>query len=308
MKYQAALKWLIAPIGILASFAILMGLFYETPGAPYPITSFRGEEVMINGHGLYYYDTVSSAAQMQGNDFIALILGLPLLAISSVMAGVYPASRGGSLRGRLLLTGTLGFFLYTYLSMSMLTAYNMLFLVYVALFTMSLYAFILCMLSFDLADLPHHFSDELPRGWIAGVLFAVGGFLLLAWVGRVVPELLNLQTPAALENTTTRVIQALDLSLIVPLTVVAGILLWKRSAWGYLLASVAVLKGLSMGMGVSAMAINMALKGVPDSMAIMVPFLILTLLNIAVAIALLRNVRETVYRAPHASGVSKLEI
>jgi hypothetical protein len=294
MKYQAALKWLIPPIILLASFAILMGLFYETPGAPYPITNFRGEEVMINGHGLYYYDTVSSAAQMQGNDFIALILGMPLLVISSVMAGVYPAGRSGSLRGRLLLAGTLGFFLYTYLSMSMLTAYNMLFLVYVALFTMSLYAFILCMLSFDLADLPRHFSDKLPRGWIAGVLFAVGGFLSLAWVGRVVTELLNPQIPAALENTTTRVIQALDLSLIAPLTVLAGIMLLKRSAWGYLLASVAVFKGLSMAMGVSAMAINMALKGVPDSMAVMVPFLVLTVLNVAAAVLLLRNIRETV--------------
>lgn len=294
MKYQSTLKWIIPPIGILAFFAILMGLFYDTPGAPYPITSFRGEEVMINGHGLYYYDTVSSAAQMQGNDLIALILGLPLLVISSVMAGVYPAGRSGSLRGRLLLTGTLGFFLYTYLSMSMLTAYNMLFLVYVALFTMSLYAFILCMLSFDLADLPRHFSDKLPRGWIAGVLFAVGGFLSLAWVGRVVPELLNPQIPAALENTTTRVIQALDLSLIAPLTVLAGILLLKRSAWGYLLASVAVFKGLSMAMGVSAMAINMALKGVPDSLAVMVPFLVLTVLNVAAAVLLFRNIRETV--------------
>lgn len=288
MKYQSTLKWLIPPIGILALFAILMGLFYETPGEPYPITSFRGEEVMINGHGLYYYDTVSSAAQMQGNDFIALILGLPLLIISTVLAF------RGSLRGRLLLTGTMGFFLYTYLSMSMLTAYNVLFLVYVVLFTMSLYAFILCMLSFDLEDLPRHFTDKLPRGWIAGVLFAVGGFLFLAWFGRVIPELLNPQTPAALENTTTRVIQALDLSLIVPLAVLSGILLLKRSAWGYLLGSVTVLKGLTMALGVSAMAINMAMKGVPDSMAIMVPFLVLTALNVVVAVLLLRNIRETV--------------
>lgn len=288
MKYQSTLKWLIPPIGILALFAILMGLFYQTPGEPYAITSFRGEEVTINGHGLYYYDTVSSAAQMQGNDLIALILGLPLLVISTIMAFQ------GSLRGRLLLTGTMGFFLYTYLSMSMLTAYNMLFLVYVALFTMSLYAFILCMLSFDLEDLPRHFTTSLPRGWIAGVLFAVGGFLILAWIGRVIPELLNPETPAALENTTTRVIQALDLSLIVPLAILAGILLLKRSAWGYLLASVAILKGLTMALAVSAMAINMALRGVPDSTAIMVPFLVLTALNMIVALLLLRNIRETV--------------
>ncbi|HEU0295284.1 MAG TPA: hypothetical protein VFR47_21265 [Anaerolineales bacterium] len=291
MKYQSALKWLIPLIGILATFAIVMGLFYETPGQPYAITTFRGEHVMINGHGLYYYDTVSSAAQMQGNDIIALFVGLPLLVISTWLAF------RGSVRGRLLLTGTLGFFLYTYLSMSMLTAYNMLFLVYVVLFAMSLYAFILSMLSFELADLSRHFSEKLPRGWIAGVLFAVGGFLFLAWIGRVMPELLYRETPAALENTTTRVIQALDLALIVPLAVLAGILLLRRSAWGYLLSSVAILKGLTMALAVSAMAINMALKGVPDTVAIMIPFLVLTALNTVVAVLLLKNITEHVVAA-----------
>jgi len=286
MKYQSALRWLIPLIGILALFAVMMGLFYDTPGQPYPITSFRGEEVMINGHGLYYYDTVSTAAQMQGNDMIALVVGLPLLVISTWMAF------RGSLRGRLLLTGTMGFFLYTYMSMSMLTAYNNLFLVYVALFTMSLYAFVLCMLSFDLDELPHHFSDKFPRGWIAGVLFAVGGFLSLAWMGRVVPELLHPAAPAALENTTTRVIQAMDLTLIVPLAVLAGILLWRRSSWGYLLASLAILKGLTMSLAVSTMAINMLLKGVPDSLAVMIPFLALTALTMVMAVLLLLNIKE----------------
>ncbi|HLO33609.1 MAG TPA: hypothetical protein VK249_30955 [Anaerolineales bacterium] len=284
MKYQSALKWLIPLIEILALFAVLMGLFYETPGQPYPVTSFRGEQVMINGHGLYYYDTVSTVAQMQGNDIITLFVGLPLLVISTWLAFQ------GSLRGRLLLTGTLAFFLYTYMSMSMLTAYNALFLVYVALFTMSLYAFILSMLSFDLADLPRHFSERLPRGWIACVLFAVGGFLALAWFGRVIPELLHPGTPAALENTTTRVIQAMDLALIAPLAILAGILLLRRSAWGYLLASVAILKGLTMALAVSTMGINMVLKGVPDSLGILIPFLVLTVLNLVTAIVLIRNI------------------
>ncbi len=286
MNYQSALKWLIPLIGILALFAVVMGLFYDTPGQPYPTASFRGEQVMINGHGLYYYDTVSTAAQMQGNDIITLVVGLPLLIISTWMAF------HGSLRGRLLLTGTLGFFLYTYMSMSILTAYNALFLVYVALFTMGLYAFILCMLSFNLDELPHHFSEKLPRGWIVGVLFAVGGFLFLAWIGRAVPELLHPETPAALENTTTRVIQAMDLTLIAPLAILSGILLLRRNAWGYLLASVAVLKGLTMALAVSTMAITMALRGVPDSLGIMVPFLVLTFLNLVSAMLLIMNIKE----------------
>lgn len=285
-KSLSALKWLVLLIGIFSFFAAAMGLFYETPGQPYAITSFRGENVTINGHGLYYYDTVSSVAQMQGNDIISLVVGLPLLVLSSIFA------IRGSLRGRLLLTGTLGFFLYTYMSMSMLTAYNVLFLVYVALFAMSLYAFILSMMTIDVTSLPQHFSPNLPRGWIAGVLFAVGAFLLIAWMGRVVPELLSPQIPAALENTTTRVIQAMDLALITPLAVLSGILLLRRRAWGYLLASVTILKGLTMALAVSTMAINMALKGVPDSLGIMIPFLVLTILTMVMAVVLIRSIHE----------------
>jgi hypothetical protein len=283
MKYQAALKWMLPLIGVLALFAAGMGFFYQTAGQPYPLTSFRGEVVTINARGLYYFDTVSTAAQMQANDLITLVVGLPLLVISTWLAF------RGSMRGRLLLTGTLGFFLYTYMSMSMLTAYNALFLVYVALFTLSLYAFILSMLSFDLADLPRHFSERLPRGWIAATLFAVGGFLFLAWMGRIVPPLLQGGTPA-LENTTTLVIQAMDLTLIAPLAILAGLLLLRRSPWGYLLASVAALKGLTMALAVSTMGINMALQGVPDSTAILVPFLVLTLLNLVMAGLLLKHI------------------
>lgn len=277
------LRWLVTPIFVLALVAAAAGLFYDTPGEPFEYTNHRGETVTINGHGLYFYDTVSTAAQMQGNDLVTLVVGLPLLALSA-----WSALRG-SLRGRLLLAGTLGFFLYTYMSMSMLTAYNALFLVYVALFTMCLYAFVLSLMAIDVQSLPGHFSPDLPRGWIAGVLFAVGGFLALAWLGRIGGPLLQGIDPV-MENATTLVIQAMDLALIAPLAVLGGVLLLRRSAWGYLLASVAVLKGLTMALAVSAMGINMALRGVPDSLAILVPFLVLTLLNMAVAVILLRAI------------------
>ncbi len=285
MRYQKQLAWLIPLIFVLALFAAGMGLFYQTPGAPYEFTSHRGEMVTINGRGIYANDTVSMAAQQQGNDIVTLAVGLPLLAISTWF------SFRGSLRGRLLLTGTLGFFLYTYISMAMLTSFNPLFLAYVSLFTLSLFAFILSMLSFDVNTLPEHFSEKLPRRWIAALLFFVGGFLVLAWLGRIIPPLLNGTTPA-LENTTTLVIQAMDLGLVAPLAILAAILLLRKNPWGYLLSSVALMKGITMGLAVSSMAINMALRGVPEELGIMIPFLVITLLNLVMATLLLKNVKS----------------
>jgi hypothetical protein len=146
--------------------------------------------------------------------------------------------------------------------------------------------------------LPQHFSPRLPHGWVAGVLFAVGGFLALAWIGRIGGPLWQGQTPA-LENTTTLVIQAMDLALIAPLAILAGILLLRRTAWGYLLASLAILKGLTMALGVSAMGINMVLQGVPDSLTILIPFLILTVLNLGTAVLLLKHIDIQPQMIPH---------
>ncbi len=284
MRYTSTLKWLLAVIFVLALVAAGAGVFYQTEGQPYAYTNHRGETVILNGQGLYYYDTVSMAAQQQANDAVMLGLGLPLLAVSGWLAF------RGSLRGHLLLAGTLAFILYTYLSMAFLTAYNALFLVYVALFSLSLIAFILVMLAFDLERLPEQFSERLPRRGIAGVLFASSAFLLLAWLGRIVPPLLQ-GTDPALENTTTLVIQALDLGLIVPLGLIGGWLLLRRSAWGYLLASVASMKLLTMGAAVSTMGVNMARHGVAVSAVELGVFPALTLVNAVLAVWLLRSVK-----------------
>src|SRR5262249_4424323 len=158
--------WLIVLIGLLPCVAAGAGLFWPEEGTAFAFTSHRGEQVLINGRGLYRYDTVSSAAQEQAADFVTLVLAVPLLAIAGWQAG------RGSLRGRLLLAGTLGYFLYTYLQMSVNSAYNPLFLVYAALMALSLYGFVLSLLDIDLGTLPQRFSERTPRRAIAAVLFA----------------------------------------------------------------------------------------------------------------------------------------
>lgn len=177
MQRRSTVYWLVVSIGMLALVAAGAGLFWPFADQPYVFTTLRGETVTIVGRGLYRYETVGMAVQAQAQDLVTLVVGLPQLAVSALLA------YRGSLRGRLLLSGTLGYFLYTYTSMAFGAAYNQLFLVYVALFSLSLYAFVLSMLSFDLAELPRHFSPRLPRRSIAGVLFAAGTFC--CWPGSV---------------------------------------------------------------------------------------------------------------------------
>ena len=283
MNLNPALKWLIPLIFVLTLVATLAGI-WPGEGTSYPLTNFRGEQVTINARGLYYWDTVSSAAQTQANDLVTLVLGLPLLAIS------FWLTLRGSLRGRLMLTGTLAFILYTYITMCFGAAYNKLFLIYVALFSLSLFAFILSMMSFDLKTLPAHFSEKLPRGWISGLLFLAAAFLSLAWLGRVAATFTTGAIPA-LENTTSMFIQVMDLGIVVPLCVLSGLLLLRRSAWGYLLASVGLMKFLTLVTAVSVMGLNMARVGVPVSPIELGVFPTLALADLIMTVMLLKNIK-----------------
>ena len=286
MKNQSFLKWLILGIGILSLIAAGLGVFWQGEGQTSEFITLHGETVTIQGHGLYQYDTISMAAQAIGQDVVTLLVGIPLLVISMILF------KKGSLKGKLLLPGTLAYFLYTYTSYVFGVAYNVLFLVYVSLFSLSLFALIFAIMEIDIPTLPKHFSSGLPRRTIAIFLFIVGGFLLLDWLGRIVPPLLANQPPLELESYTILIIQALDLGLVVPIAILSGILLWEKRAWGYLLSSIVLIKFATVALAVSAMEVNMFFAGVQIGIGELILFPSIAMISGGMTVVLLRNVDE----------------
>lgn len=283
-RYVLVLSLLIA---LLAAFAAGIGVL-PGEGEPFPFTTLHGETVMIHGRGIYAFDSVSGAAQVSAGDAVTLALGIPLLLVSAWLAG------RGSLRGRLLLAGVLGYFLYTYVSIVFLAAYNNLFLVYTALFSLSLFALIGALASFDLAELAARFHRPAARLPVAVFLFLLAGFLLLNWVGNLIlPSLLSGQPPVLLESYTTLVIQALDLGLVVPVAILTGVLLLKRNPLGTLLASVVLVKGFMMSAAISAMIVGMLRAGVEVSPVEMAIFPSIGLIGAGLMVWFLGGVAET---------------
>lgn len=274
-------------IAILALIAAGMGVFWQGEGQKSEFHTLRGETVTIQGHGLYQYETVSIAAQAIAQDVVTLFVGIPLLLVSMMFF------KKGSLTGKLLLSGTLAYFLYTYASFAFGAAYSILFLVYVSLFSLSLFAFIITLTEIDIPALPEHFSPGLPHRAISVFLFLVGSFLLFAWLGRIIPGLLTNQPPIGLESYTTLIIQALDLGLVMPTAFLSGILLWKKSAWGYLLSSVVLIKGVTLALAVSAMAVNMVWAGVQVSLVELMMFPTIAIISGGMTVILLKNVTES---------------
>jgi hypothetical protein len=221
---------LCALIGVLGLVAAGVGLFWRGQGGPVPFATARGETVTLYGRGLYRYDLLFTAAGYKGQDVVTLFLAIPLLAVTTARY------RRGSLRGVLLLTGVLTWFLYAYLSMAFGAAYNELFLVYVALFSASFFAFVRLMESIDMEALPAEVLARLPRRGPAIFMFAAGLVTLFVWLSPLVGGMMEARPPDLLGHYTTMVTDAIDLAVITPTTIVAGVLMLRRRPVGYLIA------------------------------------------------------------------------
>ena len=200
-----------------------------------------------SGAGLFvddlYQDPAPVAAMFRGYDLIALIIIAPLLAVT-----LLPALRR-SVRAQLLWTGGLAYAVYHSALYVFGTEFNDIFLLHVAVFSLSVFAFGLAIANLDVSGMARRFSDRTPARSIAAILLLLAATLAVFWIapsirfaitGEIPKEGSELIVPTA----TTHLGWVLDLSLLVPAYALAGILLWRRAAWGYVLATVVLIGGL----------------------------------------------------------------
>lgn len=278
----------------LALVAASVGLFWRDGGQPFAFQTLRGETAQIYGQGLYRYDTVLIAVGFKTGDAVTLALGIPLLVVSLWLY------RRGSLRGGILLAGTLAYLLYNYASMAFGAAYNNMFLVYIALTAATLLGFVISVTSFDRQTVPARFSDRLPRRSIAIFLIVSGIALFLIWLLlSIVPALLAGGAPPEVASYTTVITFVVDMAIIAPALAVAGRLLLRREALGYVLAPVLLVFTDVLGISLLAMGIVQQAAGlmsIGQFIGFVISFAILTLFALGFTVVLFRNVSDTVAR------------
>ena len=250
-------------IAVLALTATLTGLFMKD---------------------LYKHDTSSIISQMMGQDIVTLLVAVPLLLISVYMI------HGNSMRGRLIWMGTLFYFSYTYASMSFLTSYNQLFLVYVAIFSISMYTLIGELITTKFTGLKSKFKPGKLVKITAAFLIFVALMLALMWLKLIIDSIVTGTAPAALESYTTLVIQALDLGVLVPAAIVSAVLLLKNNEWGYTLTSIFLIKASLIGTAILSMIVFMILNEVVVDPGQIIIFTTMTLLGILVTMGFYKQI------------------
>ena len=265
MQHARKIGVLVAIIICASLVATLAGILSSHGPGEYEYTSIRGENVTIYGKGFYQHMPSDVAVQGIAQDYVTLLVGIPLLAASFLLA------RRDSMRGRFLLAGSLGYFTVTYVFYLCMAVYNELFLLWVLLASASFYAFILTVLSFDLDGIRAWFDSRAPHRLVGGFLMFNAGLIGVMWFGVVVPPLLDGSIyPADLYHFTTLIVQGLDLSILLPASFIAGFLFLRRRRYGYLLAPMYLVFLSLLMTALSAKVVGMTLTGVEAGPALVI--------------------------------------
>lgn len=201
-------------IAVLAFMASLGGLLFEN----------------------LYRDSTFIKKAWYGNDWVTLVVVVPALLTS-----IEWSARGSS-RAHLIWMGLLWYMLYNYAFYLFGAQFNAFFLLYVSLFSLSIYALFIGLSDLNLSAFAAGFSEKTPVKWISAVLLLVALPLAVVELGACFRFIALGILPEA-----PGLIYALDLSLVVPNMVLAAVLLWRRLPWGYVLGAIMLVKGTFYG-------------------------------------------------------------
>ncbi len=156
------------------------------------------------------------------NDVVNLAVGLPILL------GAMWLARRGRLIGLLFWPGALFYALYNYAAYLFAMPLTWMYLVFLALVALTLYTMVGLVASIDGSAIQQRLTGAVRERLAGGVLVAFGALFFLRAADIMAMALINQTVIATVE----RAVNTADF-LISPALVVAGVLLWRRQAFGY---------------------------------------------------------------------------
>ncbi len=254
---------LVGPIGAMAWVGSVLSLVFED--------------------AIYGKETANWAAQSVGQD-IANLIAFPVL-----MGAGFLAVRG-SVRARVISIGLLIYSAYTYAIYTFALHFGPLFLVWVAVFGLSVYALIGALVSVDAAKVRRALAGGSGGRFAARLLMGIGSFFASLWLSEIVPAMWTGGTPEALKDVglPTNPVHVLDLALLLPALLIAGRLLARGRPLGYVLAPALLIATFFLALGIVSLMIVSAARGLESSPLVGVGVAILALVEALAALRLLR--------------------
>jgi hypothetical protein len=222
------------------------------------------------------------------NDLVTLVVAVPMLVTALIL------SRRGSQRAQLVWMAMLDYTLYNYAFYLFAAAFNWFFLLYVALFALSIYALIFGLVNIDANRISQNFREGTPVKWISGYMLFVAVGLTTIYITKSLGFIATGQLPEIIVKTghPTSVVFALDLSLLIPVFVIGAIWLWRRQPWGYVLATISIVKGTTYTLVLTVVALWSGIDGAPGAMSEIPLWFVLTIAGLVASLLLLGNLNQ----------------
>lgn len=219
---------------ILLTIIVTVGgvLSFDT-GRSYEVINQYGDTVRIFGSGIYSHDSYFKAPVQIGSDFTILLIAIPLL-----IAALINEIRVRSNRTKLSLLSVLSTILYYAFSLASGVTYNSFHLLYIALFSCSLFAVFALAGNIDKKEIRDGQQWRLPSRGISAFLILSGIALVAAWLPDIITSLATGSSLALIEVYTTEMTYVLDMGIIGPLCLICLYLLNKKDGLGDVLLAV----------------------------------------------------------------------
>jgi hypothetical protein len=250
-------------------------------GVAAAIASFAG---FIPG---VYRDPQVVIAQSHGFD-IGNLIGVVILALGLAW------SARGSVRGRLVAIGALGYLIYSFVTYAFLIVLNAATVLYIAVLGFGVWSFITGFATVDVED-----SDELAGGHLyrrltAGFMILIGALFALTWLREIAGSVVsgNLPSGLAAAGWPMNPVYVLDLGFVVPLVVLGGLRLLRRRRGGARLAVPFLIFLPLLSISVLLMTVLMAIDGQPLVVPLIVVFVVALAISGALAWVALRTRRQ----------------
>jgi len=274
-------------LGIITSS---IGLLYTTGGKAFDFVNQYGDIVKIYGDGLYARDSYFMALISRGTDFTIICVVIPVLIIA-LMLDV----KKNTLKSRLLLMSVISVFTYYSASIAFGVTYNMLHLVYIALFSASLFGLIIAIGSLNKKQVEDSIGDELPYKGINIFLALTGIALIVAWLPDIINSLVAGRSLELIEVYTTAVTYVLDMGVIAPTALICLLLLKKRRGMGYILLVMLLTVCLMVGIMIPIQTAFQISSGIKFPLAVIVTkvasFVLLALFALYFNIKFYKNIK-----------------
>jgi hypothetical protein len=242
------------------------------------VLAMLGSAVALADQQVYDQLTTAFLSQALAQDLVNLFVVSPLIVVLAILA------LRGSVRAVPLWLGTLLFTAYNYVIYSVAIPFGTLFLPWVAVLGMMLFALLGGASVIDRAELLAHYRNvRAPRvaGWALIVIALLFGAL---WLSEDVPALLAGTPPASLaeQGVITNPVHVLDLAFFLPATILVGTAWLRGSARAGTFAPAFLVFLLLTGLPILVTPVVQAVRGDDAGWGVLVPIGIITAIVLAI--------------------------